>query len=241
MALPYTFTALQNAVTHATGKTAGLDSGNSAADVVNDALITLALRKPWRWRRKALSLDFTADQSYVALPADFEELWALTGAVSTVGRAMPTDLQDIVQWRQTTGATGQTCWYAVSITPQTSATASPVARLEIYPTPAATVSAALTGYYLRRPPLLSGGTDLPDMPVHFCAALKYLARAMGKASEGNDQDPDWSMYQTLLLDLERSDALSQPSLGAVRGTTDFVQNQFDSDVRFFPGSSAVLT
>jgi len=217
----YTFAELKAAVTHALGKSPD-SSLTSEGEIVNDALADFVNLHPWSWRRKASSLNLTADQNYVALPSDFAALDAIQMAC-TSGCLHPTSLQQIIDGRSSTLAVpiSGTYWYAVAWTGQTSATASPTARLELWPTPAATVASAITLSYFRIIPALSGATDLPDMPPHFHRALKAFVRAHALEEDGQPEAVDaMAKAMSLIQPLMREDGTIQASLGMPRGGLD---------------------
>lgn len=241
----YTFLALQQACQHATGK-ATPDTGSTYAGVVNDALYHLATVRAWHWRTTALSLDLVASQSYVNLPTDFGELYALAGTANTTLPTVHwTSLDRIAALRQQQGIAGSDLFVALSYAAQASSTAAPTARLEVFPTPAANATAAITGFYLRVPPAMSGNTDVPDVPAVYLPALKALCRAFAVSDEDQQVGPDWDRANAMIAQLAGRDTMAQPHGHRVVGTVDFVDGAGGgpamSDLRFFPAASAGVT
>lgn len=235
MGLPLiTSTTLENAVLHAVAKST-LDTGNTANDVVNHALQYLASYKGWNWRFAALSLDFVQSQSYVALPADFEELISVTGANNTFNSVVVVSLDDINKLRQATSWTGTVTYVAVSETTQASAGAAPIYRLEIFPTPAAALSGAIIGTYRKAIPTIAT-TSVPNIPSAYHYALLTLCRAFGKLFEMGDPGPEWQIAHDELDRLVIRDGVAQPTLGRMRGTAERPSDWMSSNDRFYPFS-----
>ena len=236
--LSFTLTQLTNAVLHATGKSAGLDTGNNVTDLVNQAVSYLATFSNWTWRYKVLSLDFVASQAYVALPSDFGELSILRGGSTTRRNLIPVSLDRILLMRQSLASSSngtKETYYAITSTPQIGVTALPTLRLELYPTPSASESGAAVGMYLRDIPTLSGGTDVPDIDTAFMPCLLKLCRGLGKMYETPDQaNPEWELAHKELANLKIRDGMKQGSVvGRLIGTTQMIDsNSWDGWSRF---------
>lgn len=230
----YTFTQLQTAINHALGGTPSADT--TAADIVHDALSWLCDYFPWTWLRKSMSLSLTSAQSYVALPVDWKQFQAAIRA-STFNRMVPVTLEDIAALRANAIVTSTfDLYYAISITTQASATAAPIYRLEIFPTPTSTTANAITGTYLRIIPKMSGGTDVPDIPPPWHPALKSLCRAMAVSDQFQDENPDWMRAKGLLDSLVVVDGIGQGSLGRMRGAVGGMRAYDENSPRNLTGT-----
>ena len=90
----YSFSALKTAVTHALG--GAPDQNISTGEIVNGALSWLCTLAPWRWKQKALSITMVNAQTYVNLPADFEEIMVIKKTGDTTGLVVPVTLDQII-------------------------------------------------------------------------------------------------------------------------------------------------
>ncbi len=233
-----TLTQLTAAALHATGKTAGLDTGNNVTDLINQAIQYLANFTSWSWRNKVLSLDFVSGQAYVALPADFSELVLLRGGSVSRRTMVPVSLDTIQLYRQSIASTssGQSVtYYAYTSTPQASATAAPIARLELFPTPTASETAAAVGVYQRLIPALSSGTDVPDLDPSMLPVVMLAVRGYAKMFETPEQaNPELEMAHKMLGDLKTRDGMKQGTcVGRLIGTVQQIDGAgWDGSSRF---------
>lgn len=171
----YSFLDLKTAVLAAAGTTT-LASTLDTGDIVNDALVYLSGLREWRWLRSALTLNVTADQNYVPLPADFGQMQALSGASGSYAAVRWIDVEELIWLRQYASQTADGVQaVAVSWTSQTSASVLPLGRLEIYPTPSANETGALTGLYTKLVRKLEQDTDVPNVPGYCHPPLKRSA------------------------------------------------------------------
>lgn len=228
----YTFSSLKSAVEHAIG--GAFDSTTSSTDVVNDALDYLANAHQWSWLYRALSLNFVASQNYVALPSDFRELHTAQ-RVGTLRQLRPASLDQIQGWRSTTTLSAPTLhqYFALSMTPQTSVSAVPVWRMELYPTPTSNETGAVIGTYLRIIPKLTSDGDVADIPPHLFRTLKHLCRAMAVSAHTQASGEDWRLANEGIAQAIKLDSAVEYSIGPIRGavqldrmeTNDYVRGQ----------------
>lgn len=118
-----------------------------------------------------------------------------------------------------TGASPQ--YFAITFSSQQSAAALPLYKLEIFPTPTATVASFISGIYFRRVALLTGDTNYPDLPALFHPLLARLCRAMAlsyeeQAATGHAAE-EWAVFQQQLVHYINEDGRNQTSLGLIRG------------------------
>lgn len=206
---------------------------------MNDAVTLLVTRRKWKWRISALSLALTISQSYVALPTDFTELVSLRSGTSPARNIIPATEDQIATYRQTNGSSGGDIYYFVSWTTQASVTASPIARLEIFPTPAASESAgALQGFYLRQTAKMANSTDLPDMPPFMFPALKQFVRGYAMQQEQQEGwESEMARAESMIEMAERTDSGAQNNHGTMRRVVVSPSSMSETDaVRFFPFS-----
>lgn len=213
----YNFNALKAAVTHVLG--GAPDSNLSADQVVNGALAQLCNLNPWQWRQKPLSLASVANQSYIALPSDFQEFQVVKKAGDVTGCSEPVTLDRITEMRNsgvtTLGYGGLA--YCLNTTPQTSSTVEPTQIIEVYPTPTTLVNPYVVGSYLRQIPKLSGSTDLPDIPSTYHELLLIWCRAYAVMLETGQFGADYQMFTNMLPQYERLDGRSSGYIGKMRG------------------------
>lgn len=200
--------------------------------IVNDAVQYLADYADWNWRNKALSLNFTASTNSVNLPADFSAIHSAVRNSSWVPLE-PTTLEAIQLMRVRTdlSMSFSTVWYALNITPQTSVTAEPVWKMELYPTPTANETGAIIGTYQRLIPKLTTSTDVPDVPADYHPALRDLCRAFAIDIITQERDIDWTRAHEKLEKLKTRDGLRAPSIGFMTGAVNTSRDWHDDIVR----------
>lgn len=236
----YTLTTLAAAVTHALGKTPS--SGTSTTQIVNDALMELSTAHRWNWRTAITTLDLTATQDYVTLPADFESLIDLQ-LVTSSGGMIKTSLPFITDLRA--GAAGATpvpsvFYYAIAYK-FTAAIAAVVAdpeadppvvgvdavpqvneyRLELWPTPSTTAADAIKIAYNRLPAALVAGADVPAIPPQLHIVLKQLCRARALIEDDQPEGADeLARYQEMLAAAVLADGSVQGNIGRIQGSVN---------------------
>ncbi|MDE0914360.1 MAG: hypothetical protein OSB57_04190 [Planctomycetota bacterium] len=161
-----------------------LADGYSVTDVINHAGRWLTASHQWAWLSKAVTtLNYVSGLEYISLPADFRSIGAVTITNGLVHQAHMTTMDVIVRYRTQTVGDLNDRWLAVSYRPGTEGGVVPV--LEVYPTPSAAQTAALTLYYSADWTELTedGYATVPAFmePLVIEAARQY---ALGLAAEG---------------------------------------------------------
>ena len=201
-------------------------TGLVATDIFNRAARFLCFQHAWSWLNVVpTTLNLTISQAYIALPTDFQHLISVRAASDSVFGIEPATIDEILEWRGLTGATSLTYKYALVWPTQTSATtARGVQRMEIWPTPSASVTAAFNLQYRQGWVDLAAGstTYIPNIPVRYEGILWQLCQhfATEYLSMGRSPGVARSLAPSLLLELQQlkvSDGLSQPSYGVMRG------------------------
>jgi len=139
---------------------------------------------------------------------------------STIASVRPASLDLITRYRTGGGiftAGPFNFLYAIRTVPQSAASATPTKRLELYPTPAAAETAALTGEYTRFVPKLTGGTNVADIGVGCFPTLRRLCRALAISTEEERAGEDWRAYERGLAQCKLRDGDEQPNLGPIEG------------------------
>jgi hypothetical protein len=219
---------------------------NPLANVVNEAINAFTVSHAWQWRNGALSLDVSADQQYVELPHDFGQLITLkynsSGAGS--GQMIAKPLSSIVALRAAGGSSAVSVpsyFYAVNWITQTSVTALPKARLELYPTPDATEVGVLIGYYKKITARLTANTDVPDMPAAYHTALMnfccvYACEVFGVDPKRVPQlQQRKATLEAQMQALKNEDGLDQwDGLGRLHGLGSGEENFVEADPIILP-------
>jgi hypothetical protein len=215
--LTFSFSALQDAVTHVLARTP--NSKSPASQIVNRALAWLVKKHPWTWRRMTFNASLVIAQAYVTLPADFASLHVLKSAAGSFNVVEPVSLETLMEYRQYEFPASNQLYYCPSYLPQTSATAEPAPVLQIYPTPSASSANALAGIYNRRIRMMTAGTDLPEIPGDYHDLLLVLCRAFAAATEDEQVGPDWVLFNAMLPDYIAEDAMASGwSIGRMKST-----------------------
>ena len=161
-----------------------------------EALVNMAGRQlvslhPWGWlRAPEVMLDLIANQSWIDLPLDFGRQGAIetTGASGYTATFVPLDILD--EYRNADRA--QVAGYALAVTygPGASPNYVPhVPRLEVWPTPSATVTDALRMFYYRRwteVSTASGSTHILNFPPFMDMLYWRVLRETVMAFEEDD-------------------------------------------------------
>lgn len=121
---------------------------------------------------------------HVNLPSDFEKMLSLAPSSQTIAWTQG-HIDEINQLRQNSFA-GFGYMYDIGYSPQASVTASPLARLELFPVPSAAATDVARMIYLRTIDNLANGTDVPDVPVHLHPVLKQICREFATSDEDQD-------------------------------------------------------
>ncbi len=155
----------------------------------------------------------------LVLPADFDTLITLKGAITSYQTVYPTSMEDMWMMRQNAYGYGYETWYALNWQSQASVTAAPRAVLEVYPIPQAAAIGGFVGTYNRLIPTMSAGTDVPDVPQQYHGLLMVLCRAMAVSNEEDRSGSDWELFSNMLKDLAADEGQSQGVVvGQMRST-----------------------
>lgn len=202
----YTVTTqkLVDAVTHVLNKTP--DSRRPALDICNEAMQFLCDQAEWTWKQKPLSLAFTANQSYIELPGDFDQLKVLKSAYGTFRDVVEVSLDKLAELRQFAFGSSFEMYYSLSWNIHTGDNDDDndvdewmLPSLEIFPTPSADAPSALQGTYLRRIPMMElEDDDGPEIPGQYHHLLLVLCRAMAVSSEESQAGEDWRLFNQML-------------------------------------------
>ena len=201
-------------------------SSNAGVALANDVGHWLLDTRSWNWASGArATLDLTAGQSYITLPADFQEFIGepyrtdgLTGGFEWISLVTLVEIAVEAPLASTDYFFGALAW-------DQAGAGAPVARIEIHPPPNETVVGVLTCFYRR------GWTDLPSpadttvakipawMEGLYTAALEAYARGW----EDGIQDPGIRQryLQSVLSGPEwaaatHRDAIAQPNKGVIK-------------------------
>lgn len=211
-------------VFHELGLEDGDDTGEIDIDlVVNDALEHIAALHQWNWLSTGhQTLDVTADQDHIILPADFGTLTAIEHDEGFTREMIPTTWQELLRMRQSSIQDwNRSYWYVV----QTGNVASgdedaglDLPTIELYPTPSEDADDAIAIVYRRFLRRLKDDTDFPQWPGYMDRALSLLARAFANGDfEENPQSAVMIQFQQLIPDLMVKDGLDRRSFGVMRG------------------------
>lgn len=231
----YTLNDLSATACHSVGKPSGFDTGNSASNCANLALDYLVNAHPWSWRLESTTLNLTSGQNYVALPTDFSELVYLRGGTSSTTVLNPTTLDRIFLMRQqATSVSNQFINYAVTQTDQASGTAVGTYQIDIYPTPAASVTAAMQLGYMKQIAQFTSGTQVANIPAHMQGTLWWLTRGYAEITENNQPGLNWNQAMLDIEQRKKRDAQTQPVVGRLRGTVEQIGYDNSDGGRFLP-------
>lgn len=213
-----TLAQLRSHATFAVGGSIPTDIGVDA--VVNFAGRHLYTMHKWRWAERPLSsLGFTADQSYVALPSDLLQItgaWAGADLSSSFRLVTPHEIAE--RRKGSTVTTGEYVGAMVWPTQTNQTTAMGAPRLEIHPTPAANVTAAISLMYRAKWIELTDAAHIANVPEWIDPLLSELVSACARGfiedrrSELLDQVAMGSTFRNAVT----TDIQQQPEYGEVR-------------------------
>lgn len=228
-----TFADYKLAIQHALGNAPA--TGVTTTELANDALQHFCSLYPWSWLRGGpVALDLTADQDYVELPQDFGQIESLTYPGSTSRQMIQTTIEDIERMRSyTTLPPGFVFYYAVNsgqteedliirqggtVNPSDPTLGLSINVLEIYPTPSATITDALSLVYRRQVDRMEEDDDIPPIPVWCDYPLDLLCRSLAMTVEDdNPGNSAQSMFDKMVPTLIRRDQDTQRRRGIMKG------------------------
>lgn len=234
---PATLDDLLKEVYDAVAKT-NLQWQKSPTLLINQWIQKFANLHNWEWRQEYVELASVADQAYIALPANFGKMrWAVFKP-----RNLPLES---VNWSHlqhmrssNVSIVGSGYAYAIRFVDQASASDAPTARMELWPTPAASEAAVFAASYDRLLPALSDGDHIPDVPIIHHPLLRQMVRT--EALRYDNQSEPWALERDELARMV-TEAMSidgqlqhagRPIRGAVR--------QLQSGVMFQPHNTVGL-
>ena len=220
--LTHTFATLKAAAAHALG--GNPDSRISKGLIVNRALNHLVNAHDWPWRVTIATLDYTADQATILLPADFGELVQLQGNAAKYSTIRPLSAPQLLSLRRHGIADTFYLGFLLTVAPQTDPTAAPRYQLQVAPTPAASLANALDIVYRKLVPMFtvndaSSADDAkyPAIPAGQHDTLYQLVRAFAVSMEENPNTPEWSLAQQMLQrDIDAAARAEGPIIGPMR-------------------------
>lgn len=202
------------------------DAALSTLTLVNLAGAHVCSMSKWRFlQRKASYLSLTASQTYVALPADFGGMVSLS-AVGENTYYSPTTIDEINELRNSSlSSSGPPYLYAIIGTTPATSTAQ-VQHLELFPTPSASETGALSLVYRATWTDLATDTSyicpapLPD----YCKAL--FIRVLQAFARGFQEEEQGSLSLKLMemkgspefIAAAKADRSMQSDLGEISGS-----------------------
>lgn len=211
-------------VTHALG-------GGDPAVIVTDAATTkrqiineagrILCAEDWNFLNRApTTLNFAASTNYVALPSDLAAITGYALTTNAISSLKLTTLHEIVMMRSRLLSASLNYYAAISYPTQTSASAAPGApRLELWPTPPASVTGAITLFYRAGWTELSGDTDVPNIPTWAEGLLVSLVRAVAVGYEEDRLQEEIAKVTggPLWVACRTRDGMIQPDFGVIAG------------------------
>jgi hypothetical protein len=199
------------------------DGRTNIYELLNDAGRTMFAMEEWKFNnRPPYDLDFTANDSFVALPSDFGKINGIQVPSSLDTTVKLVTMSDILQYRSNTLNDPFHYYVALVYPTQTAQTGSlSVPRLEVYPTPSAASTGALKLDYEAGWVTMSAVTHVPNIPINMETLYLQIIIAMARSLHNP------RISQTKLLDeitagstyknLSRSYGNHQQSLGSHTG------------------------
>lgn len=162
-------------------------------DIINEAGRILCQMHPWKFlERPPASIDFTADQEYASLPTDFGQEVAICYNGDSLNMFRLGTFEEVARLRAAVVLAPATYVGAIVQPTQASATTTPGnPRLELVPTPVATVTATLKCWYRAKwsEMAYSTGSEVPNIPWHletlFCEILAAVAAGYNERDAGS--------------------------------------------------------
>ena len=218
-----TFADYKQDVIHYLGNPDSSTLDITAATMVNDALEQIAAIHQWNWLSTSdQSLDITADQDYVELPADYGTLIAIEHDESWTDQMIPVSWQTLLWFRQYPVRSWTSGYFYVITTGnvelgQEDAGLS-LPTINLYPTPAEDQPDAIQFVYRRFLRRLKDDTDRPQWPPYMDRALSLLSRSFAAVDYDDDPQSAYNaQFYQMIEDLKVQDGLSQRSYGVPAG------------------------
>lgn len=195
----------------------------SDTNLINEAISEFSGMHPWAWRRAALSLNTIASQNYIDLPTDLAHVDNIAAVGTSLAPTQPVTLEELVAMRQASlGVSGNRWYWSVSWQSQASVTVLPRPRLELYPTPTASVTPAFVGHYQKIIANLTDPTDVPNVPSNLQPLLRQWVRLFARREYGLSLGEQQKAFDANLARALNEEGAVQRNLGPLRGGTDDV-------------------
>jgi len=227
---------------HALG--GGISSEITPWRVLNEAGAWLTNIRAWNWLAGGMeAIATTADQSWVPLPEDFGSIIGVDSGEGYEGSVTLTTLPDLLRLRANgLEAAGYYYWAAVSydhaditgtstepeaeVTPTTPAAALakkyPTARLELYPTPTASVTGGILIHYERGWRKVSEDTDTIFLPSWLEGVYHRAVRIFARGYEEEESYSKDDALDRLMMGSEWAAAIAKDT----RQQTDLGRLQY---------------
>ncbi len=203
-------------------RTLGGESQESPGDLVNWAGNWLVDVHGWGWREQPPeTVAVTGGQAFVNLPLNTAQITAYDATEGLVNSLELTDMQTIIRLRTDTEiASNWNIWAAVAW--NVDANGIPQPRLELYPTPEATDTAAFTVQIRLGWSILADDTDIVQLPFWMESIYNRSVRAYARGYEEEDAMSLEEQQMRLVTGPEfraavRRDALTQADEGPIAG------------------------
>jgi len=203
-----------------------LPPGLPVVEVINDTGQWLVASRPWKWlQRASTTMSLVDGQSYLTLPTDLQTILAIEMTNSLTNSMHLTSFDELMRLRTSSISTSFGYWGAVVYPTQTSPAAVPAGpRLDIYPTPSANETGAVTIFYRAGWTSVMAGSDQTrlNLPDWMEPTFKQALRAFGR---GYEMEDDVSMSKRLAdivagpiyQDAATRDGLVQLNYGEIQG------------------------
>lgn len=211
---------LINEAEHAAG--GKIDPRVDAGTIVNEAGRYLFSMYAWKWRvRPPAAVDFVADQQYVDLPPDFgfgEVVNVVMSDTLAFGTVQAT-VDEIAWYRaQTISSPSYYYWALVYPSQHDNDSAADRARLEVYPTPDADSTGAMTVTYRAGWKPLADHDAVANVPPAYDRLLRKMTRAFAvDYATGSGRIVEEIERSTELQRLKDADDRIQSDFGPMRG------------------------
>ncbi len=198
------------------------DPRTAAKDTINEAGRYLCACHAWKFlERPTATGAFVADQEYVALPTDFEQLLGVETYYSTSTTVRAVSRTELDYLRSGPMINSLDSYVAVEYPPQPSATtAQGKPRLAIWPTPNANLAQALRITYRAGWVELADNASIPNIPADMEFLLIEVARAL---AQGRRPGGDTSIVKLDALENSTSMNRLKAKYGQVQGNLGQLQ------------------
>lgn len=219
-----TFARLQSLVQAAAPANAAADL--SPADIVNSAGEHLVNMRSWVWAaRQSVAIGVTGSQAWTALPTDFAELIALD-AVASAWAFYVVPYDHLLAARRAAAPSSHTIAAVVWPDQATDTTVPAGPRLELFPTPTATVAEVARLFYRAKWKTLTKPNQVPNVPEYLSSLLQEMVQqyARGLADGSLSERLEMLERGPLFRAAAQRDGMQSGSLGISGGAVPSAQN-----------------